>query len=111
MVKAPVAQIDLFSTILDYCEMGAQPSEGNDLRPLIEGSDDGTHRVAISEWSSPRVPRFMVFDGRWKLLYGNVSDNQSLDALYDLQSDPLEMNNLIGHNPERENNTGEKSSG
>lgn len=44
----------------------------------------------------------MIFDGRWKLMFGQTSDASSLDALYDLKSDPEEVNNLIGKNPERE---------
>jgi hypothetical protein len=44
----------------------------------------------------------MVCDGRWKFLFGRVASARSLDALYDLQSDPEEVNNLIGGNPDRE---------
>jgi hypothetical protein len=44
----------------------------------------------------------MICDGRWKLLFGRAANARSLDALYDLQADPEEMNNLIGGNPERE---------
>jgi arylsulfatase A-like enzyme len=102
VVKAPVAQIDLFSTILDYCGVAGEASEGNDLRPLIEGKEDGAKRVAFSEWHSSHVPAFMAFDGRWKLLFGNSPSAKSLDALYDLQTDPQEVTNLIGQNPERE---------
>jgi hypothetical protein len=59
-------------------------------------------RVAVSEWNSQTVPGFMVFDGRWKFLCGRSASARSLDALFDLQTDPNELNNLIGHNPERE---------
>ena len=102
VVKAPVAQIDLFPTILDYCGQSGHDSDGRDLRPLIEGRENGAERVAVSEWPSPAVPGYMVFDGRWKFLFGRTASARSLDALYDLQSDPNELNNLIGHNPDRE---------
>ena len=43
----------------------------------------------------------MVYDGRWKLLFGRTADQPSLDGLYDLETDPHEMDNLIGRNPKR----------
>jgi hypothetical protein len=69
---------------------------------LIEGRDAGFDRVAVSEWPSKALPGFMVCDGRWKLMFGVSAAARSLDALYDLQSDPDELNNLIGRNPARE---------
>ena len=76
VIKAPSSHLDLFSTILDYCGKSGNASEGSSLRPLIEG--------------------------RWKLLYGRAANAPSLDALYDLQTDPHEVNNLIGNNPKLE---------
>src|SRR5262249_14609963 len=90
IVDAPVAQIDVFSTILDYCGFPGHASEGNDMRPLIEGKEDGSKRYVVSEWNGTAVPGFMVFDGRWKLLFGRGITARSLDALYDLQDDPNE---------------------
>ena len=110
VVKAPVAQIDLFSTILDYCGMGGHASEGASLRPLIEGKEDGSGRSAVSEWNSAAVPGFMVCDGRWKLLFGHGRLARSVDALYDLQSDPYELHNLIASDadPEKSRAEGER---
>jgi arylsulfatase A-like enzyme len=102
VVKAPVAQLDYFSTILDYLGQPGHESEGRDLRPLIEGREGGKDRVAVSEWPSPAIPGYMVCDGRWKLMFGRAANARSLDALYDLQTDPEELNNLLGNNPERE---------
>lgn len=102
VIKAPASHIDLFPTILDYCGKTGNESEGRSLRPLIDGIDPGTNRVAVSEWPATRVPGFMICDGRWKLLYGRAANAPSLDALYDLQTDPQELNNLIGKNPQRE---------
>jgi arylsulfatase A-like enzyme len=107
VVKAPVAQMDYFSTILDYLGQPGHESEGRDLRPLIEGREDSKDRVAVSEWQSPAVPGYMICDGRWKLMFGRAASARSLDALYDLQMDPDEMNNLIGDNPEREKHRAE----
>ena len=102
VIKAPASHIDLFPTILDYCGKTGNESEGRSLRPLIDGIDPGTNRVAVSEWPATRIPGFMICDGRWKLLYGRAANAPSLDALYDLQTDPQELNNLIGKNPQRE---------
>jgi arylsulfatase A-like enzyme len=102
VIKAPASHIDLFLTILDYCGKTGNESEGRSLRPLIDGIDPGTNRVAVSEWPATRIPGFMICDGRWKLLYGRAANAPSLDALYDLQTDPQELNNLIGKNPQRE---------
>ena len=107
VVKAPAAQIDMFATILDYLGVAAHASEGESLRPLIEGQDDGTGHVAISEWNSAHFPGFMVCDGRWKLMFGQSAGAPSVDALYDLQGDPNELINLIGDNPEREKHRAE----
>ena len=102
VVQTPASQLDLFPTILDYCGQADHPSEGESLRPLIEGKASGKGRVVVSEWNSQTVPGFMIFDGRWKFMCGQTEDAPSLDALYDLKNDPQELNNLIGRNPDRE---------
>jgi arylsulfatase A-like enzyme len=101
VVTAPVSQIDYYATILDYLEVSGSPSEGRSLRPLVEGKDEHD-RIAVSEWARGNVPGYMAFDGRWKLMVGRSADVPSLDALYDLKSDPQEVTNLIGSNPDRE---------
>ncbi len=107
VVNAPASQLDLFGTILDYLNQPARPTEGHSLRPLIEGKESGAGRIAISEWPAANLPGFMVTDGRWKLLFGRNATNKSLDALYDLRTDPHELNNLIGRNPDREKSRSE----
>lgn len=102
VIRAPASHLDLFATILDYCSQTSHASEGQSLRPFIEGKESGTGRVIVSEWNSKTVPGFMAFDGRWKLMFGLTKDASSLDALYDLKSDPQELDNLIDPNPNRE---------
>ena len=80
----------------------AGPSEGRSLRSLVEGKENTRDRFAVSEWASEGVPGYMVCDGRWKFLCGRSATAVSLDALYDLQNDPHELNNLIGRNPRAE---------
>ncbi len=101
VIQTPASHLDLFPTILDYCGQAGKASEGNSLRPFIEGREGGTDRVVVSEWNSQTVPGFMVFDGRWKYISGQTADASSLDALYDLKNDPQEVSNLIGRNPDR----------
>jgi arylsulfatase A-like enzyme len=100
VIDTPTSHLDLFPTILDYCGKPPHESAGRSLRPLIESKDDGTGWVAVSEWNSTKVPGFMVFDGRWKYMCGRTADAPSLDALYDLKTDPNEIENLIGKNSE-----------
>jgi arylsulfatase A-like enzyme len=95
VVKAPVSHLDLFATILDYCGITAPESEGESLRALVDGTSDGAGRFVVSEWQSTAFPGFMVFDGRWKLLFGRAENARSLDALYDLNNDPNELHNLL----------------
>ena len=102
VVSAPVSQLDYYATILDYLHVNGPPSEGRSLRPLLEGTDDGKGWVAVSAWARGNVPGYMVFDGRWKLMFGRSADSKALDALYDLKQDPNELNNLLGRNPSRE---------
>jgi len=48
----------------------------------------------------------MLRKGDWKMIvYLQMSDKKqkTVSALYNLKSDPLEMNNLIGTNPEKSN--------
>lgn len=107
VVNAPASHLDLFGTILDYLNQPARPTEGRSLRPLIEGKESGAGRVAVSEWPAAQLPGFMVTDGRWKFLFGRTVNSKSLDALYDLATDPHELNNLIGRNPDREKHLAE----
>ncbi|MCU0786405.1 MAG: sulfatase-like hydrolase/transferase [Verrucomicrobia bacterium] len=107
VIQTPASHLDLFPTILDYCGQAGHASEGDSLRPFIEGKESGTGRVAVSEWNSQTVPGFMIFDGRWKFMCGQTADAPSLDALYDLKNDPQELNNVIGRNPDREKHRAE----
>ena len=96
VVQTPASHVDLCATILDYCGLSGPQSEGESLRPFIEGKRDGAGRIIVSEWANPAVPGFMVFDGRWKLLFGRTAKAPSVDALYDLKTDSHEMTNLLG---------------
>ena len=41
------------------------------------------------------VPTYMIRSGDWKLLISRLPDADSMDALYNLATDPHEMDNLL----------------
>ncbi len=98
-ISDPVSQIDMFATILDYLDVSGYSSQGHSLRPVIEGSETRTY--CCSEWKSDSKPGFMVRTLGWKFMFGRSASASSLNALYDLTADPLEMNNLLGSNPDK----------
>lgn len=95
VVSDPVSLLDLFPTIMDYLEAGKYKSDGEDLRPLIEGKSK--RKYTVSQWNV--APDYCVRTGDWKLIYSKSEG--TIDCLYNLKEDPYEMNNLIGKNPER----------
>ena len=101
VVAEPVSQRDFFATFLDYLNVPDPGSEGHSLRGLIEGSGWGGDDFVVAEWPHLNVPGFMVRTQRWKLMFGCEADASSVDALYDLEYDPLEISNVIGQQPEQ----------
>lgn len=103
-VNTPVSHHDIFATILDYTGMKTPENDGRSLRNLIDGKAD-TCDYAVSTWGQIKNGGpFMIRKGDWKMiLFLQMSDKSqgATQALYDLKSDPLEMNNLIGSNPEK----------
>jgi len=95
-VKAPVSNIDLFATILDYLDMPPHPSDGRSLRGLIEGTADENTYV-VTEWLSDlqSKPSHIVVKGGWKLMRPYHSTKKVTKALYNLNDDPHELRNLL----------------
>jgi arylsulfatase A-like enzyme len=88
-----VRLIDLMPTILD--ELGVDPGEptqGRSLVGLIEGGS-GNPTVAYAEAVKLGEEQKAVHLGKWKLL---VTASTGQRELYNLETDPLEQNNLIG---------------
>lgn len=112
VVKEPVSQLDLFSTILDL--LGASEfdsSDGESLRRHIMGTSynryyDETTVVAQIErryfdgktmvGAFAGTPNFLIRRGPFKLMLPRHRDSGILDVLYDLSKDPAEMHNLLG---------------
>jgi len=102
-VDAPVSQIDIFATTLDYLGAGQHPSDGESLRRHVAGekSSDGAYAVSEWNWRGPVQPNLMVRTKRWKFFCPNTADSKIMNVLYDLKRDPHEMNNLLGRNPDK----------
>jgi len=102
-VDGYVSHVDLFATIMDYLEIDSQPSDGQSLRSLIDGDDSGQGEYVVSEWNyrGDIAPNYMVVKGGWKLMIPYSKSSSVINAMYDLENDPHEMNNLLGKNPER----------
>jgi hypothetical protein len=43
----------------------------------------------------------MIRTENWKLMTTHRNGGKNIEALFDLKSDPFEVNNLLGTNPER----------
>lgn len=103
-VNGYVSLVDLFATIMDYLEMGTHQSDGQSLRGLIEGTDSEHGKYVVTEWDyrGDTEPNYMIVKDGWKLLIPYSEESAVLNAMYDLNTDPYEMNNLIGKNPDRQ---------
>ncbi len=92
-VEAPVQNLDIVPTLLDYLGIDAAPYglEGRSLRPLIESRDsppgDAAPRLAFSAMGAYRS----VNDERHKLVL-NFAEKRH--GLYDLAADPAENDDL-----------------
>ncbi len=103
-VDGYVSNMDLFATILDYLRIGDYPSDGKSLRGLIEGTDEEYGEYMVTEWNyrGDIVPNYMIIRGGWKLMIPYSKSSGVINAMYDLNNDPHEMNNLLGSNPEKD---------
>ena len=101
VVEEIVAGIDIGPTMLDIAGVNDMPAqfEGQSLLPLALGEKREDWREDLLyeyywEFNYPMTPTTFALRGeRYKLIqYHGIWD---LEELYDLQSDPKEMNNLI----------------
>jgi arylsulfatase A-like enzyme len=101
VVNQPVCGRNLFATILDYLGVKSPGSDGDSLRPLIEGGASAGPDYRVSEWATDparrsNVPNFMVRTPDWKLMMADSPKSHAVDALYNMKNDPYEMHNLLG---------------
>lgn len=100
-VDGYISTIDLFPTILDYLNVQEHESDGKSLRGLIEGTDTVHGKYVVTEWDRPNISNYMVVKDGWKLIIPYKISSGVINAMYDLNTDPHEMNNLLGSNPDR----------
>lgn len=100
----PAETLDLAATFLDYAGIAIpKDMDSKSLRSFLEGSGDLLRTYATSSlgnWS-------LVFDGRYKLVAIGPEDVKAKKAtatmqleLYDLETDPAEVRNVAGENPD-----------
>jgi len=104
-VKAPVSNMALFATILDYLNMPAHPNDSGSLRGLIEGTVNGEDKYVVTEWLSDlqSKPSHMVLKGGWKLMRPDPSAKKVKMSLYNLNDDPHELKNLLADGADSKN--------
>ncbi len=97
-VARNVSLLDLLPTLCDLAGGAApaptEPLEGRSLLPLLEGREDGWPDRVLGEYLGEGAagPLVMVRQGRYKFVVGEDQPPQ----LFDLESDPLELDNLAG---------------
>ena len=105
------AHVDLMPTILDACGVEIPAAlDGRSLLPLLAGTEtewpDRALTIQAHRGNVPlRYHNFALRTQRWKLLNasGFHRELESLEPkfeLYDMQSDPLELENLASKHPE-----------
>ncbi|HYO14757.1 MAG TPA: sulfatase [Thermoanaerobaculia bacterium] len=90
VVSAPVRNLDLVPTLLDYAgiETAGFPFEGRSLRPLIEQGEEDDPRYQLASQATFRS----TSDGRFKLIHELKSGRF---WLYDVAADPEETTDVL----------------
>ena len=103
IISTPVSVLNIFPTILQYAGLNHIPSDGYSLKGLMEGDEAPKYDFAVSEWQwiNRSIPSLMIRTNSWKLMTTHRSGGRNVEALFDLENDPYEMNNLLGSNPGR----------
>lgn len=102
-VEGYTSNLNLFATILDYLNIPEYPSDSKSLRGMIEGTDQSMGKMVVTEWlnNEDKQPGYMILKDNWKMFIPYSATSTVIDALYNLNDDPFEMNNLLGSNPDK----------
>ncbi len=103
--KSLVSHVDLASTLMEFFGFEIPKTlEGRSLLPLLENPGSSIRDAVFIEWGRYEVdhdgfgafqPIRCICDGRYKL----VINLMTTDELYDLETDPSELTNLIDSVP------------
>ncbi|NDP26798.1 MAG: sulfatase-like hydrolase/transferase [Flavobacterium sp.] len=104
VVEGYTSNVDLFATILDYLNVEKHKSDGESLRGLIEGTDKDHGKYVVQEWDyrGDIEPNYMIIKDGFKLIIPYTETSKVINAMYNLNNDPYEMNNLLGKNPDKQ---------
>ena len=98
-VSQVVRTVDVMPTLIDYAGASIEREiEGRSLRRLVEGSSMSLPPALLEIRQSDATLMEGVVSGRWKLVHHLDDDHYEL---YDLESDPLEQEDLAEKEPER----------
>ena len=115
IVEETVATLDCFATTLDYLGAAAYDhGDGRSLRRFIERQNynqDFDDEAIVTEWDfrdpdgSGGLTRtlggesnFLCKKGPWKLILTKKASSTRRDMMYNLETDPYEVNNYAGDN-------------
>ncbi len=103
IVEGYVSLVDLFPSILDYLKINKHASDGESLRDLIERKQTNHGNYVVTEWDyrGDTESNYMIVKDGWKLIIPYSKESKVINAMYNLNEDPYEINNLIGKNPDR----------
>ncbi len=100
VIDPMVLTLDLAPTLLELGAAAPEPLDGRSLVPLFRGETEGWRDAFFVEYYSDIVfPRIVnmgyeaVRTERYKLIH--YLELEGMDELYDLETDPYEMTNLI----------------
>jgi len=98
--QAGAGRVDHFAHITDVaptvCSLAGLPEmdtvDGRDISPLVAGTDQPIHNVAVTEHPWSKSIRW----GSWRLVHyqPEMFDGQDIGELYDIDTDPWETANL-----------------
>jgi arylsulfatase A-like enzyme len=94
--KEIVETVDVATTLCSLCDLELlQTSDGKDLSQLLSGKSEEVHKLGVTEFAWSKS----VFDGRYRFVYYPKelfaeAYPEGFGELYDLASDPWEMENL-----------------
>jgi arylsulfatase A-like enzyme len=92
VVHAPAMNMDVLPTLAELCRLPKPDGlEGRSLLPVMNGTDSGKDRYALSENYRGNFAGRMIRTSRWKYFFYTTGE----EFLYDLESDPGEEFNLV----------------